>query len=84
MGEFKAQELANTAWAYATTVWQSAKQQFMVLVDAVQRRVGEFNGQDIANTAWAFATMKQSDGQVFLVFMAFARVVERWVGKITA
>ncbi len=64
MGEFKSQELANTAWAFAT-VGQSDEKLFVVLARAVERRVSEFNTQDLANTAWAFATLGQLDDKLF-------------------
>jgi hypothetical protein len=55
IGECKPQELANTAWAFAT-----AGHAVPALLDAIaaeaERRVGEFNAQNLANTAWAFAT----------------------------
>jgi len=53
--EFKPQELANTAWAFAT-----AGRATHALMDAVAEesaeRVREFAPQALANTAWAFAT----------------------------
>ena len=55
MGDFNAQGLANTAWAFATT-GQSDGQLFMVLARAAGWFVGDFNAQELSNTAWAFAT----------------------------
>ena len=55
VGEFKAQNLANTAWAFATAD-QSDAPLFALVARKAQRRVGEFNAQGLANTAWAFAT----------------------------
>jgi len=53
--EFEPQELANTAWAFAT-----AGRATHALLDAVAEesagRVREFNPQELANMAWAFAT----------------------------
>ena len=48
--ELNAQELANTAWAFAT-VKQSAEKLFMAFARAAERRVSEFNVQNLANTA---------------------------------
>ena len=54
-GEFSAQSLANTAWAYATACHAAP-----ALLDAIAaetaRRVREFNPQSLTNTAWAYAT----------------------------
>jgi hypothetical protein len=55
VGKFNSQDLANTAWAFAT-----AGRAAPALLDAIAAeaapRVGNFNPQDLANTAWAFAT----------------------------
>ena len=52
---FEPQNLANTAWAFAT-----AGQRAPVLLDAIAAaavpRLRDFNPQGLANTAWAFAT----------------------------
>ena len=55
--ESNAQDLANTAWAFAT-VKHSDLKLFEALAIAPQRRLGEFIAQNLANTAWAFATVK--------------------------
>ena len=55
LGDFKVQELANAAWAFATAN-QSDAQLFAALARAVQLRLGDFNVQHLTNTAWAFAT----------------------------
>jgi len=55
LDHFKPQELANTAWAFATADRSDALL-FVLLVRVVERRLGEFKPQDFANTAWAFAT----------------------------
>jgi hypothetical protein len=53
--DFNSQELANTAWAFAT-----AGHAAQALLDAIAAvavpRLREFNPQGLANTAWAFAT----------------------------
>ena len=50
MGDFNAQELANTAWAFATT-GQNDALLFAALATAAERRMGDFNVQNLANTA---------------------------------
>jgi len=55
VGEFKPQELANTAWAYATA-GHAAPALLDALAAEAAGRVREFNPQELANTAWAYAT----------------------------
>ena len=50
LGNFNAQELANTAWAFAT-IGQLDKQLFTALARMAERRLGNFNAQALANTA---------------------------------
>ena len=73
MCELKAQGLANTAWAFATTL-ESDEKLFAVWVGAVERRVSEFDVQSLSSTSWAFATVGQSDGDLFATM---ARSAER-------
>jgi hypothetical protein len=54
MGAFDAQDLANTAWAFATTGVR-APGLFAALAVHCEHRMGTFNAQDLANTVWAFA-----------------------------
>ena len=61
------QDLANTAWAFATAS-QSDAQLFAALARAAERRLGDFNVQELANTAWAFATASQSDAQELTIW----------------
>ena len=56
MSELIAQELANTAWAFAT-VKRPEEKLFTALARAAERRVSEFNALSLANTAWAIATV---------------------------
>jgi len=55
LNNFGPQELANTAWAFATAGHAAPS-----LFDAIGResagRVCEFKSQELSNTAWAFAT----------------------------
>ena len=50
MGDFNPQELANTAWAFATA-GQNDALLFAALATAAERRMGDFNVQNLANTA---------------------------------
>merc|ERR1719161_1445893 len=54
MSDFKLQELANTAWAFAK-VGHKDERLFSTLAAAAEQRMRDFNSQDLANTAWAFA-----------------------------
>ena len=54
-GDFNAQDLANSAWAFAKASFPNAEL-FAVLAKAAGRRLEDFNAQNLANTAWAFAT----------------------------
>ena len=47
MRDFKPQELANTAWAFATVNYQD-EQPFAALATA-ERQLSDFNPQDVAN-----------------------------------
>ena len=69
----KKQELANTAWAFAT-VKLLDETMFAALAREVERRVSQFNAQELANTAWAFATVNLLDKQLFA---ALQREAER-------
>ena len=55
MGDFNAQSLANTAWAFATAC-QMDSPLFAALARLAERRMGNFDAQNLANTAWAFGT----------------------------
>ena len=61
--EFEAQELANTAWAFATT-GRSDPQLFIVFAKASEQRIGKFSAQNLANTAWALATAGELDAEL--------------------
>ena len=54
MGDFNAQHLANTAWAFAT-VGQSEDTLFAAVQRVAELRLGDFNAQQLANTGLAFA-----------------------------
>ena len=50
MEDFNSQELANTAWAFAT-VSRKDERLFTTLAAAAERRMRDFNSQELANTA---------------------------------
>ncbi|KAH8073547.1 hypothetical protein JL721_2850 [Aureococcus anophagefferens] len=52
--EFKAQELANVAWAFATANLDEPEL-FAALAASATPRLSRFSAQELANTAWAFA-----------------------------
>ena len=52
LDQFNAQELANTAWAFAT-VGQQDEQLFTTSAKMAGQRLDQFNAQGLANVAWA-------------------------------
>ncbi|KAJ1446521.1 hypothetical protein M885DRAFT_577512 [Pelagophyceae sp. CCMP2097] len=64
ISNFKAQELANTVWAFAKegTV---AEDFYNAVGDESVLKISKFNHQDLANTAWAFASAKVSAPELF-------------------
>jgi len=94
LGEFNAQGLANTVWAFATVALLDAllfavlaranlrdELLFVALARAVELGWGEINAQGLANTAWAFATADLLDQ---LLFKELARVSEQRLGEFSA
>ena len=73
MDGFHPQELANTAWAFATVDLKDISL-FTALAIAAERRMDGFNHQQITNAAWAFATMGQTDA--VLLFAALSAAAE--------
>ena len=71
VGSFTAQELANTAWAFAT-VSETDTALFAALARIAQRQLGGFSAQDLANTAWVFATVSESDAALFAALASIA------------
>ncbi len=78
MSEFQPQDLANTAWAFATVNHRDEKI-FITLARAAERHVSEFKAQEHAITAWAFATLTHQDEKLFTIL---ARAAERQVWKL--
>ena len=60
LDQFNTQDLANTAWAFAT-VGQQDEHLFEALARMAEQRLDEFKPQDLANTAWAFTTVGQQE-----------------------
>ena len=71
MSDFKAQELANTAWAFAKA-GQSDVQLFVAMASEVKRLMDNFSAQELVNIAWAFVTVGPLEDQQ----MQVARVGE--------
>ncbi len=57
LGEFKAQGLANSLWAYVKMGRPPAAALQARIDEHVTRTLSEFNAQDLANSLWAYATM---------------------------
>ena len=51
LSNFNPQNVANTAWAFATANYRDEKL-FAALAIAAEQRLSEFNPQEVANTAW--------------------------------
>ena len=59
IADFNPQDLANTAWAFATL--QIKDEGLLGAIAAASiSKIADFNPQDLANTAWAFATAGHS------------------------
>ena len=80
VSEFNVQDIANTAWAFATLDHWDDKL-FAALAREAEMQVSKFNAQNIAKTAWAFATLGQLDEKLFA---AFAKSAERRIRKFDA
>ena len=68
-GEFKAQEIANTAWAFAT-LGQTHLEQFSAVSAEGALCPGRCTAQNIAHSTWAFATFTQQGEELFAVLAA--------------
>ena len=55
ISDFKPQELANTAWAFATAGHAAPALLDAIATEAVRGDLRDFTPQNLANTAWAFA-----------------------------
>ena len=74
--DFKPQELASIAWAFAKEDRLDAPL-FAVWARAMERYMGNFNKQSLANIAWAFARAVRSDA---ILLAVVARPLEQRVG----
>jgi len=59
---FKAQEVANTLWTYATMGPEPGAGMMRELEGRSEALAGTFNTQDVANTLWAYAMMGLEPG----------------------
>ena len=80
--EMKEQNLANTAWAFATAGHASPELFNAISAEAFRRRLGGFNQQDLSNTVWAFATAGHEATELFNAISAEA--VRRRLGGFNA
>ena len=71
MRGFKPQEVANTAWAFATA-GVSSPPLFAAIAAEAEKQMRGFNPQSLANTAWAFATAGVSSPTLFKAIAAEA------------
>eukprot|EP00746_Dinoflagellata_sp_MGD_P109548 gnl/MRDRNA2_/MRDRNA2_46926_c0_seq1.p1 gnl/MRDRNA2_/MRDRNA2_46926_c0~~gnl/MRDRNA2_/MRDRNA2_46926_c0_seq1.p1 ORF type:complete len:587 (-),score=107.87 gnl/MRDRNA2_/MRDRNA2_46926_c0_seq1:178-1938(-) len=78
--EFNAQELANTAWAFATVGHpdMGTLKLFKALANTAVGHINDFNAQELANVAWAFAKLGFQNGPLF---MALANAAQRRIGE---
>ena len=61
-GTFKAQDVANTLWAYATMGREPGAGMMRALEGRAEALAGSFIAQGVANTLWAYATMGREPG----------------------
>ena len=83
MMDFNSQNLANTAWAFAT-VGHKDERLFSTLAAAAERRMRDFNSQNLANTAWAFATVSHKASRLQLERLGSEELAVTFLGNSTA
>mmetsp|Transcript_25319 Transcript_25319/g.81910 ORF Transcript_25319/g.81910 Transcript_25319/m.81910 type:complete len:514 (-) Transcript_25319:1772-3313(-) len=64
VGDFNSQEMAITAWAFATAS-VAAPRLFEAIAAEASARIRQFTPQQLANTAWAFATASVAAPRLF-------------------
>ncbi|KAJ1639504.1 hypothetical protein T492DRAFT_608022 [Pavlovales sp. CCMP2436] len=64
IGSFRPQNLANTAWAFATLGMPDPRF-FEAIARESEQRISTFKPQELANTAWAFATLGMRAPRLF-------------------
>jgi hypothetical protein len=62
-GDFNAQDIANTLWAYATMGTKPGERLMGELERRAEAISGDFKSQNVANTLWAYATMGTKPGE---------------------
>ena len=82
LGDFNAQGLSMTAWAFATAGHASPGVFDALAAEVVRRGLGDFNQQNLSNTAWAFAKANRAAPALFNVISA--EVVQRGLGDFNA
>jgi hypothetical protein len=65
LGSCNAQELSNTAWAFATAGHAPQALFGAISAEVARRGLREFNTQNLSNTAWAFATAGHAPQALF-------------------
>ena len=72
VNKFLPQNVASTAWAFATS-GQSDEKLFATLTSTVHQRVSALKPQELGNAEWVLATLDQADG----LWAASAKEAER-------
>ena len=74
-GDFNAQNVAITMWAYATMGREPGKELVKALEERAEELAGSFQAQNMSNTLWAYATMGRVPGEGLM------RALERRMGE---
>ena len=82
LGGFDAQQLSNTAWAFATAGFKAPDLFDIISAEVVRRGLDDFNEQDLSNTAWAFAKVGREAPALFDIISG--EVVRRGLGDSNA
>merc|ERR1719162_1207206 len=59
LGEFKGQDMAMCAWAFAKVQAREQGRFLRSLADEALARAAELNGQNISNIVWSLATVRE-------------------------
>ena len=78
LGDFKEQELSNTAWAFAAAGFKAPALFDIISAEVLRRGLDDFNEQNLSNTAWAFAKVGREAPALFDIISA--EVVRRGLG----
>ena len=82
LGDFKEQELSNTAWAFAAAGFKAPALFDIISAEVLRRGLGDFKEQELSNTAWAFAKVGREAPDLFDNISA--EVVRRGLGDFNA